>query len=116
MVSRVIPVERFDLVVFGATGDLARRKIMPGLYRRWLDGQIPEGARIIGAARSRLDPAGYAEFVREALAEFVTEAELADDRLAPFLSMLSYVAIDATGTDGWSELRAQMRDDTVRAV
>ena len=116
MVSRVIPVERFDLVVFGATGDLARRKIMPGLYRRWLDGQIPEGSRIIGAARSRLDAAGYAELIREALAEFVTEAELADARLEPFLSMLSYVAIDATGTDGWQDLRAQMRDDVVRAV
>ncbi|MCC5985611.1 MAG: glucose-6-phosphate dehydrogenase [Rhodobacteraceae bacterium] len=116
MVSRVIPVERFDLVVFGATGDLARRKIMPGLYRRWLDGQIPEGARIIGAARSRLDAAGYAEFVREALAEFVTERELADERLTPFLAMLTYVAIDATGTEGWPELRAQMRDDAVRAV
>lgn len=31
MVSRVIPVEVFDLVIFGATGDLARRKILPGL-------------------------------------------------------------------------------------
>ena len=42
MVSRVIPVEVFDLVIFGATGDLARRKILPGLYRRYLAGQIPE--------------------------------------------------------------------------
>ena len=34
MVSRVIPVDPFDLVIFGGTGDLARRKILPGLYRR----------------------------------------------------------------------------------
>ncbi len=32
MVSRVIPVDPFDLVIFGGTGDLARRKILPGLY------------------------------------------------------------------------------------
>ena len=55
MVARVIPVECFDLVIFGATGDLARRKILPGLYRRWKEGQIPEGCTIVGAARSELD-------------------------------------------------------------
>jgi glucose-6-phosphate 1-dehydrogenase len=35
MVSRVIPVETFDLVIFGGTGDLALRKTLPGLYRRF---------------------------------------------------------------------------------
>ncbi len=52
MVSRVIPVDAFDLVIFGATGDLARRKILPGLYRRFLAGQMPADSRIIGAARA----------------------------------------------------------------
>ena len=41
MVSRVIPVDVFDLVIFGGTGDLARRKILPGLYRRFVAGQMP---------------------------------------------------------------------------
>ena len=40
MVSRIIPVDDFDLVIFGATGDLARRKIVPGLYRRFVAGQM----------------------------------------------------------------------------
>ena len=45
MALRVIPVDPFDLVIFGATGDLARRKILPGLYRRFLAGQMtPEEA------------------------------------------------------------------------
>ena len=52
MVSRIIPVDPFDLVIFGGTGDLARRKIFPGLYRRFHAGQMPPDARIIGAARS----------------------------------------------------------------
>ena len=43
MVSRVIPVDPFDLVLFGATGDLAQRKILPGLYHRFEVGQMPEG-------------------------------------------------------------------------
>ena len=53
MVSRVIPVEPFDLVIFGGTGDLARRKILPGLYRRFCAGQMPADARVIGAAEVR---------------------------------------------------------------
>ena len=44
MVARVIPVDPFDLVIFGGTGDLARRKILPSLYRRfWIAGQMPDG-------------------------------------------------------------------------
>ena len=67
MVSRVIPVEPFDLVIFGGTGDLARRKILPGLFRRFCAGQIPEHSRIIGAARSDIDDDGYRDLVREAI-------------------------------------------------
>ncbi|MGL5009359.1 MAG: hypothetical protein ACRC6I_05720, partial [Paracoccaceae bacterium] len=48
MVSRVIPVEPFDLVIFGGTGDLAKRKILPGLFRRFLAGQMPANSQIIG--------------------------------------------------------------------
>ena len=68
MVSRVIPVDPFDLVIFGGTGDLARRKIFPGLYRRFLAGQMPAESRIIGAARAELDDAGFQAMVAEAIA------------------------------------------------
>ncbi|MFN7050734.1 MAG: glucose-6-phosphate dehydrogenase, partial [Gemmobacter sp.] len=95
MVSRVIPVEVFDLVIFGATGDLARRKILPGLYRRFLAGQITGESRIIGAARSEMDAEGFRTMVREAIDEFVSadkrDATIIDD----FLKHLDYVAIDA---------------------
>ena len=50
MVSRVIPVDDFDLVIFGGTGDLARRKILPGLFRRFQAGQMQESSRVIGAS------------------------------------------------------------------
>jgi glucose-6-phosphate 1-dehydrogenase len=43
MTSRIIAVDPFDLVVFGATGDLAYRKLMPALYHRHRDEQIPPG-------------------------------------------------------------------------
>ena len=55
MVARVIPVNPFDLVLFGATGDLAKRKIWPGLFRRYVAGQFDDNSRILGVSRSELD-------------------------------------------------------------
>ena len=70
MVSRVIPVNSFDLVIFGATGDLARRKLLPALFRRMLDGQMPTDARIIGVARRDMSQEEFRACVGDALAEF----------------------------------------------
>ena len=115
MVSRVIPVDPFDLVVFGATGDLSRRKILPGLYRRCLAGQIPPESRIIGAARSQMSETEFRSFAANAVQEFVSAEKIDADALACFLDRLHYVPIDATGTAGWSDLAALMRPATVRA-
>ena len=115
MVSRVIPVDPFDLVIFGGTGDLARRKILPGLFRRFCAGQMPPGAHIIAAARSDHDQAGYAAFAEAAIREFVSDASCEEGTLKGFLACLDYVQIDARGTDGWAELAAKLRKDIVRA-
>jgi len=115
MVSRVIPVDAFDLVIFGATGDLARRKILPGLYRRFLSGQMPDSARIIGAARADLGDGGFREMAGAAIVEFVPEARRDAAVIAQFIERLSYVMIDAAGEAGWAALKAKMRDGVVRA-
>ncbi|WP_276862079.1 glucose-6-phosphate dehydrogenase [Haematobacter missouriensis] len=115
MVSRIIPVDPFDLVVFGGTGDLARRKIFPSLYRRFVDGQMPEGARVIGAARSSMTEDEFRSFAREAILEFVNGAKSNADALDRFIAHLSYVPIDATGEEGWEELASRIRPGVVHA-
>ncbi|MEO0502733.1 MAG: glucose-6-phosphate dehydrogenase [Pseudomonadota bacterium] len=113
MVSRVIPVEPFDLVIFGGTGDLARRKILPGLFRRFCAGQMPDDARVIGAARGDMDADAYRAFVGDAVAEFV--GDTSQDDLNAFLQRLDYVTIDARGENGWREMAGMMRQGVVRA-
>ena len=71
MTAQFIPVEPFDLVVFGGTGDLAMRKLLPGLYHRDSDGQLTPESRIIGAARSDLTREAYLVHVEAALTQFV---------------------------------------------
>ncbi|MBN9889078.1 glucose-6-phosphate dehydrogenase [Salipiger abyssi] len=111
MVSRVIPVDPFDLVIFGGTGDLARRKILPGLFRRFCAGQIPENSRIIAAARSEMDDDGYRELAREAIEEFGRKKGRDKKAVKAFLKHLYYVPVDAKGEGGWKELKERLRDD-----
>jgi len=115
MVSRVIPVEPFDLVVFGGTGDLARRKILPALFRRYCAGQIVKGSQIIGAARSDLDRAGYMRLVADAIREFSGGRACEDGTLEQFLEILEYIQMDAQGEAGWSELTHLIQKDRTRA-
>ncbi|QXT38622.1 glucose-6-phosphate dehydrogenase [Gymnodinialimonas ceratoperidinii] len=115
MVSRVIPVDPFDLVIFGGTGDLARRKILPALFRRFSDGQMPEEARIIGAARTEQDGAAWAEWVHKALKEFLPKEECDKALIKAFLERLDYLPIDAMGEGGWKELKGKMRDGVTQA-
>jgi glucose-6-phosphate 1-dehydrogenase len=106
MVSRVIPTDPFDLVIFGGTGDLARRKILPGLFRRYCAGQMPAEARVIGAARTELDRDGYRAMVADAIREFGDAQPCEDGTLDQFLGCVEYVAVDARGETGWAELQA----------
>ena len=115
MVSRVIPVEPFDLVIFGGTGDLARRKILPGLFRRFRAGQMPAESRVIGAARATLDAPGYREMIRQGIEEFGGPESKDAENLAAFLDRLDYVSVDATVEEGWPQLARMMREGVVRA-
>ncbi len=115
MASRVIPVEPFDLVIFGATGDLAQRKILPSLFRRFHDGQMPEQARIIGAARTDLDDRAYRAMVSAALKKHVSSRYCTRESLAGFLERISYISVDAKGERGWDALKATLREGVVQA-
>ncbi len=114
MVARVVPVDPFDLVVFGATGDLARRKLIPALYHRLHDGQMPDGARIVGAARSEMDGEGFRRMASEALDEFVGADDLDPQTRERFLRTVDYVPVDAMSEDGWDALAAKLGDGAGR--
>ncbi|MEM9972961.1 MAG: glucose-6-phosphate dehydrogenase [Pseudomonadota bacterium] len=115
MASRVIPVDPFDLIIFGGTGDLARRKILPGLFRRFAAGQMPPEARVIGAARSEMDSAAYRDMIHSSICEFLPERQRREGDLGKFLERLEYVPVDATGSGGWADLKALVRSDVIKA-
>ena len=108
MTSRVIPVAPFVLVVFGATGDLARRKLLPALFQRDLDGQLPGSAAILGVSRGAMAAEDYRAIARQAILDHVPAAEFTEADLERFLHRILYVRADADGDGGWDQLAAAL--------
>ena len=116
MTSQIIPVEPFDFIIFGGTGDLAERKLLPALYYRQKDHQFSEPTRIIGASRTKLSDAEFQEFARKAIVEHVKKGDVNDAELKTFLSRLSYVAVDAVSGEGFPKLKKAIgASDAIRA-
>ncbi|PTM97734.1 glucose-6-phosphate dehydrogenase [Mycoplana dimorpha] len=105
MSSQFIPVGPFDYVVFGGTGDLAERKLLPALYHRQIMGQFTDPTRIIAASRAAMTDQGYREFAVKALREHLKPEEIDDAQLKAFTDRLFYVSVDATSEQGWDALK-----------
>jgi glucose-6-phosphate 1-dehydrogenase len=98
------------LLLFGATGDLAQRMLLPSLYGLHADGLLPEGLTITGTARSEHDDAGYRAFAQGALDEFLPEDRKDDSAVGAFLERLFYQPLDASKTDGFEALAKKLGD------
>ncbi len=108
------PVESFDCIVFGATGDLTLRKLLPALYYRMRDGQIPADARIIGAARSDFDDESFRARATDAIGKHVTRADQDPATLARFAALVHYARGDAAKPGGLEALAALLREQPGR--
>jgi len=104
MVSKTIPVQPFDLVVFGATGDLAKRKIIPALFRRFIAGQIPDVSRILGISRQELSSKEYNVMVMDFIKEFVPVNVYDQNDVVKFCKMITFLSVDLKSDKGWKEL------------
>ena len=100
----------FDLVLFGGTGDLAWRKLMPALFQAFRHGTLPAGGRIIGVARDDLSDTQY----RQLMAERAERVELAkrpsDEEFAQFGAMLHYLRMDLSQSADYERLAALLRE------
>jgi len=91
--ARVGPRYPHLVVLFGATGDLARRKLIPGLFHLASSGFVP-GCRIIGVSLDDLDAEGFRQLARAALTEFA-HRKVTDEAWTAFAANLDYVPLSA---------------------
>jgi glucose-6-phosphate 1-dehydrogenase len=100
--AQPIPVEPFDLIIFGGNGDLALRKLLPALYYRHCDNQFSQDSRIIAIGRSAMLGNSYIDKVREALIDGLGNLE--GDKFKLFADRLHYFHFDISQLDSWSPL------------
>lgn len=105
-----------SLLLFGATGDLARRMLLPSLFGLGADGLLPSGMRIVATARSGLTTEAYRDTVSAALTEHIDASRLDAGAVAAFLDRLTYVSLDATDPDAFAPLAAAVGDDPDLAI
>ena len=95
------------IVLFGATGDLSRRMLLPSLYFLDADGLLPVGFKVLATARAQHSREEFVGQVREILA---ARSEGLDDGVwARFCERLDYVACDATSADGAAALKPHLQ-------
>ena len=114
--QKIIPVAPFDFVVFGGTGDLSMRKLLPSLYSRDRDRQISDDSRVILVSRSHLAHAALIDKVHEAIRTHVLADEFDEAVWQRFSGRLAYASIDVTGSAGWPALAELLgpRDSEIR--
>jgi len=94
------------LLLFGATGDLAKRMLLPSLCALDADRLVAPDLRVVGTARHAFDDAGYRQFAGEALEQFLPADR--KSAIGPFLERLHYQPLDANETAQFSELAAKV--------
>ena len=106
--SGFVPVEPFEIVVFGGTGDLARRKLIPSLYHRFCDGQISSTSKIIATSRSDLNRDQYLTMIKDAYQGFNPDETLSEEKWANFCALVDYAPVDVTKDTDWKDLSQKL--------
>ncbi len=102
----VIP-ENSSIVIFGASGDLTYRKLIPALYHLYANNQMPESFLILGVSRTDYSDASYREKLKKSLQEMEkTEPEVLD----AFMNHLHYQAINTSDQADYARLATRLSE------
>ncbi len=94
----------FDMVIFGSTGDLAKRKLLPALYYRFIAGGFPPDSRIIAVSRRDWDRNTYLSYAAECMQAFAKPGRFSAEKWASFAERLHYVRIESGHLEHYREL------------
>jgi glucose-6-phosphate 1-dehydrogenase len=95
----------FDLVLFGGTGDLAWRKLMPALFQAHRHGKLPPGGRILAVARDERSDDDYRRFIQDRFADVDAAKRPSDAEFAEFAKLIFYRRMDVSRAEDYAALR-----------
>lgn len=97
------------LIIFGANGDLTKRKIIPALYNLFLEKRLPEKFAIIGTSRTKFSDEKYRDSLLEGINEFSRKGKAKKEEWAEFSSHISYQAADINNVDSYNEFYSKIK-------
>ena len=100
----------FNLVLFGGTGDLSWRKLMPALFQAFRHGTLPEGGRIIGVARDNHTDEQYRELIRSRFDRVELAKRPSAEEFDRFAAMLHYQRIDLSQPAAYDALKTRLAE------
>tara|TARA_B100000497_G_scaffold76004_1_gene85047 strand:- start:13738 stop:15198 length:1461 start_codon:yes stop_codon:yes gene_type:complete len=95
----------FNLYLFGGTGDLSNRKLIPAMFRQDILASLSEDSKIIGIGSRDLSRDEYVEMIKESLEKYFPNFNEHKETWKLFSSKVSYIQIDINADDGWNNLR-----------
>ena len=98
------------MVIFGASGDLTKRKLMPALYRLAYDRRLSSGFAVVGISRTPLTDEQFREKMREAVQEFSEDTKFDSEVWQPFAQGLFYLAGDIGDADLYQRLAQKLKE------
>src|SRR5690349_5386657 len=98
----------FTFVLFGATGDLSMRKILPALYSAHLGANLHSEGGILCVSNQDISVAAFRDMVGEQLANWAVPGRHSSENAASFLRRIDYVMLDATRQDHYAALAERL--------
>ena len=93
------------LVIFGASGDLTHRKLMPALYALFDQGMMPKHFQILGVGRASIDPEVFKSKMHQGIQEFSENYHYHEEKVSDFCSNISYMQLDVYSLKEYDKLK-----------
>ena len=106
----------FDLILFGGTGDLVWRKLIPALFQAFRHGSLPAGGRIVGVARDALSDDAYRALIKSRFDQVELAKRPTDEEFSRFASLLSYLRMDLSNAADYAGLVSKLKERTANTV
>lgn len=97
-------MDSMTFVLFGATGDLAKRKIFPALFNLYLGEKLPKSFSVIGVGRNGMEDGEFQERVTDSLYTFSRHLLNDKSKKEEFVKAFHYCQLDVTNTEGYKKL------------
>ena len=96
------------VVIFGATGDLSKRKLLPSLYRLFYEGRIPQNFAVIGTSRSPMSDDEFRSMMKDSVSKFLEDAPFDETVWNSFAPALFYIPGDINKPDTYTKIAAKL--------